>query len=61
MVKNVETPEAETNILGELSNFIRDLSLILGRPIFLMSKFISSPNSRNISRSCGLERPTLNL
>ena len=36
----VETPQRM--IAGELSIFIRDLSLVLGRPIFIKSKFNSS-------------------
>ena len=48
-----QNPEAK--IAGELTNFIRDLSVVLGRPIFLISKIISSVNSRNMFRSCGLE------
>ena len=55
----VESPEAI--IAGDISTSTIDPSPGLFRPIFSISKFISSANSRILSRSCRLEWPTLNL
>ena len=52
--KNVyEIPQ--TMIAGQLSNFKRDLPLVLGRPLIFLSKFISSANLRYIFRPCRLQ------
>ena len=39
----------ETMTTGELEKFMRDLSRVLGQPIFFVSKFISSAISRIFS------------
>ena len=49
----VEIPEAMT--AGELSILLTDPSLVFGRPIFYVSKFISFANSPFIFQPCGLE------
>ena len=59
--KNVvfETPEAETIEPGDLSNFIRVLSLLLGQPVAFISKCISFAKSYIIFLSFKLARSTL--
>ena len=49
----VEIPE--DMIARDSSIFIIELCLILGRPVLLVSYFISFANSRNNFLSCGLE------